>query len=665
MATIETIFKISAAVTGGNAVKSLGDEIRKVSSTSENMRRSFAQMGTVLKGFAAGLGVRAIANFVQSGIDLADNLNDISQRTGVAVEALAKYKVAADNSGTSIDSVAGALGKLNKNLVDAQKGTGNAAAAFRAMGINIKDSQGNLKNADTVLLEMADRFQTFPDGPQKAALAMAIFGKSGAELIPMLNMGREEMTKFGLAIDQDLASRADAFNDQVGLLKKNVTNLSLNIANELLPGLTAIAEGFNENSDAANILITIVKGLETSFVGWQIIATQVMSAIGNGFASLSISADYFGQKLAALAKFDFGAYAKLNEMQGQELKNLDEQTAAELQKKMDGYRKTLQEIWNPEKREKMTRAVPQVEVNPFAKSMAAFNPGADAAAGRAADNAARKMADTIEDLKKKIATLNSDTESIRLNNVEKEKAKTLAEFEARGIKKTSEEYLALSEAIDKNTAAHRSFEAGAFESLNEYLSNATNTAEQTKKVFDDAFKGMEDAFVNFVTTGKLSFSDLASSIIKDLARILVQRTITGPLSQALMGAIGGGGGGGFFSGVRSFFGFANGGIMTSAGALPLNTYATGGIANSPQLAMFGEGRTPEAYVPLPDGRTIPVTMRGGGSSQNNVTVNVSVEGGGQSTKSDSKQGAELGNLIASSVKSILINEKRPGGLLAS
>lgn len=55
--------------------------------------------------------------------------------------------------------------------------------------------------------------------------------------------------------------------------------------------------------------------------------------------------------------------------------------------------------------------------------------------------------------------------------------------------------------------------------------------------------------------------------------------------------------------------FANGGIMTSRGRLQLNRYAMGGVANSPQLAMFGEGRNPEAYVPLPDGRSIPVSMK--------------------------------------------------------
>ncbi len=64
--------------------------------------------------------------------------------------------------------------------------------------------------------------------------------------------------------------------------------------------------------------------------------------------------------------------------------------------------------------------------------------------------------------------------------------------------------------------------------------------------------------------------------------------------------------------------FANGGIMTSKGSMPLNKYSQGGIANRPQLALFGEGRMNEAYVPLPNGRSIPVEMRGGGSSNSNA-----------------------------------------------
>ena len=80
------------------------------------------------------------------------------------------------------------------------------------------------------------------------------------------------------------------------------------------------------------------------------------------------------------------------------------------------------------------------------------------------------------------------------------------------------------------------------------------------------------------------------------------------------GKKGGGDGliGGLVKGAIGALGFADGGVMTSRGPLALRRYASGGVANSPQLAMYGEGSRPEAYVPLADGRTIPVSMKGGG-----------------------------------------------------
>ena len=74
--------------------------------------------------------------------------------------------------------------------------------------------------------------------------------------------------------------------------------------------------------------------------------------------------------------------------------------------------------------------------------------------------------------------------------------------------------------------------------------------------------------------------------------------------------------GGAVNKVLGWAGFADGGIMSTNGPLPLRMYSNGGIANSPQVAIFGEGRMNEAYVPLPNGRSIPVEMRGNNSSSN-------------------------------------------------
>lgn len=176
-------------------------------------------------------------------------------------------------------------------------------------------------------------------------------------------------------------------------------------------------------------------------------------------------------------------------------------------------------------------------------------------------------------------------------------------------------------AYNDRTAAilekKKSWSDGMSEALQNYLSGVQNVAAHSERLFTNAFKNMEDAMVSFVRTGKLDFRSMADSIINDLIRIQIQQNVTQPLAQAM--APNKDGSGGFMNGLKSIFGFADGGIMTNAGPLPLNAYASGGIANSPQLAMFGEGRTPEAFVPLPDGRRIPVAMQGG--SGQSVTVN--------------------------------------------
>jgi lambda family phage tail tape measure protein len=160
--------------------------------------------------------------------------------------------------------------------------------------------------------------------------------------------------------------------------------------------------------------------------------------------------------------------------------------------------------------------------------------------------------------------------------------------------------------LDVQRSAERSFVTGAKGAFNDYAESATNAALQARLVFGNAFQNMEDALVAFGRTGKADFRNFADAIINDIIRIQTRMYITGPLAQMGSAFLSGAG-----SSIGSALGFANGGVMSGAGSAPLTRYANGGVATSPQLAEFGEGPTPEAFVPLPDGRTIPVTMRGG------------------------------------------------------
>jgi len=191
------------------------------------------------------------------------------------------------------------------------------------------------------------------------------------------------------------------------------------------------------------------------------------------------------------------------------------------------------------------------------------------------------------------------------------------------------------------------FTAGFQKGLKSFIEDAEAMGKQIESITSRAFNGMTDALTQFVMTGKLDFKSLANSIISDLIRIQIQRAITIPLANAMMG----------------LFGFANGGVMTGSGPMALRSYASGGIANSPQLALFGEGSRPEAYVPLPDGRSIPVTMSGGASGGDIFNISVSVSDAGTSSRGDDPGGRDLGRAIASAVRQELLAQKRAGGLL--
>ena len=174
-----------------------------------------------------------------------------------------------------------------------------------------------------------------------------------------------------------------------------------------------------------------------------------------------------------------------------------------------------------------------------------------------------------------------------------------------------------------------------FERMEQATERTSQFANQLGFSFSSAF---EDAIIK----GK-SLSEVLKGLEQDIARIIIRASITQPLGNALSAGVqsltgsfsfgnlfagpSGVGSGNTFATVAATGGtFAMGGIMTPNGPMPLNRYAMGGIADSPQIALFGEGRTPEAYVPLPDGRRIPVAMQGGGGMTFAPTYNIDARG---------------------------------------
>ena len=136
-----------------------------------------------------------------------------------------------------------------------------------------------------------------------------------------------------------------------------------------------------------------------------------------------------------------------------------------------------------------------------------------------------------------------------------------------------------------------------------------------------------DTLVDGMVRGKFAFKDFANAVLEELLKIIIRGMVARAVLDFMTMFSGGGGGGSANPKSIATTGFAKGGIMTSDGEMPLRHYARGGIATKPQIAVYGEGSMNEAYVPLPDGRSIPVSMAGGQQQAPNVEVNVINESG--------------------------------------
>jgi hypothetical protein len=204
-------------------------------STISSLRAAVLRLGPAFAAVGAGISVAAFARFVRSGIDVADQLNTISKRTGVAVEDLSVLKFAAEQTETNFEALTTGLQKFEVKLAKA--------------GIS-----GNQTIA--MLLGLADHFQKTESSTKRMEEAVAIFGKAvGPELVPFLSQGStgineliQKLRDMNGVITGETAAAADEFKDQIAALGTQITAFAANLAGPVLKNLNAFLAGLNSGS---------------------------------------------------------------------------------------------------------------------------------------------------------------------------------------------------------------------------------------------------------------------------------------------------------------------------------------------------------------------------------------------------------------------------------
>jgi hypothetical protein len=425
------------AADAGQFESDLGRAARIAEKRGKEIERRFTEVGKVV---GAGLAVAAgaLATLTAKSIQNAGALAEMAQKVGASVESLSTLGFAAQQSGLNIEQLQGGLVKLAKNASDTAMGVGTAASGFDALGISVQNADGSLKATDVLLREVAGKMAQYEDGANKTAIAVSIFGRAGAELIPLLNEGtdgiaalEEQARALGLELSTETANAAEAFGDKMDQLKALATGLGNDIATQLLPSLNQLAQsaidsgvqmrGAGGGAEAlANAIKVVIAVAYTGKAAIEAItnavAAQVDVMIAAGKAAYEVSENYGSLSNIAykLANGTLKPLSAINRDFTQTLIKAKEASGAGIQDAIDGLSNAYSALF-----------APITDVN------TALGGGSTGTSGTGSAPAMRNTADAAKDLSKVLADL-----------------KELEKQHAKELMKSEEEMLSLARAAD-------------------------------------------------------------------------------------------------------------------------------------------------------------------------------------------------------------------------
>ncbi len=693
-------------------------------------------LGPLFGAMAAALSFATFKGAIDGAISFAAKLDDMSEATGATVENLSALASVAKIGSHDLGLVESSLQKLSKALHSTDEETKGAGKALAAIGLDIS-KLADMDTADA-MYEIAKSMSQFQNDSGKAAVAMAIFGKSGAQPLPFLNDLAEKTELVG-KVTAEQAAMAEQYEKNMNRLSASFSVTGKTVAMELLPFLTKLTDemvsakestgGFSEaigNGARTALETAAVLGVNTIYVFKQVgneiggIAAQLAAfasldfkgarAIGNMMKEDAAQArkevDALTARIIDRSKATQDAVAamakpKINFTDDTDKPDKKKNSAAdEAQRLIDSLNQEIAvKLADAASTDKISNAEAQAvkvkeqlaagtlkvtaaqkatilskldDLQAAEKAAAAQENYRKALADqtKANETARQSMEKAIETAQKQYETYGlSEVQISRLIEARLQDAIAIASQNGAGedaiayLKQELELRQKLSDTLDdldtkrllsgtdtsKYAKQHQDVEAlnkklqdGKIneteydEAINAMMGKSQEALTSMEAFAQSAAHNMQSALADFfINPTNNGFKGLADSFGQTVQKMIAEAA-SAKIMQTLFGTMGGTTGGKSTGSGGSDWGwvgqamtwaaafFADGGIMTGQGPVPLRKYAAGGIANRPQLAMFGEGSTPEAYVPLPDGRRIPVAMQGG---QGSMTINQTIYAG--------------------------------------
>lgn len=576
MAAQDLKIDILATDKTGAAFRSVQSGLKQVDSATSGVRNAMVGLGSAIAALGA-------ITYVRSVINIADSMDELSKRTGIAVETLSSLSNTAALAGSSQEELGSALIKLNKSIAEAASGSKEQALAFQNLGISIKDAEGNIRPTTDVLGDIADAFSRVDDGAIKTQYQMALFGKSGANLNEFLSKGSAGIKEFGSSISTEFADQSATFNDSLTWLGQRIQAV---IGDKSLPLLRFYNK---ELQNAMN-----VDKMSRVGAGRGIVNPEVVKPSSMELAPLDPS----------IAKNAEEVSKKLRDINDEILKMTQGENALAVAQfaRMEGVTKPQIKQYEELLRQKALLAAQDRELD---------------AASREADEMAKKGFQDKVDLINKAKKLYDDTRT---------------PLEKMNIQMAELDRLLAMGAISWDVYARATLDAT--DAFVEVKDTGVSALEELKYAVQGWGRNFTDVMTEATMTGKFNFADMANSIIRDLIRIQIQKSITDPLVKAGTSFLDSALGTGKVDGAR----------------------AMGGPVTAGQSYLVGENG-PEIFIPNSSGQ-IDNNPSGGGSGVTvHQTINLSA-GVSQTVRAE-----VIGMMprIMEATKAAVADSKRRGG----
>ena len=608
---------IDAKTKGENNIKRLGNSMQGVQGKAKNLGMAVRGVGAAFKGLFAIAAVGGIVALGKSAIDTADAFGKLSTRTGIAADKLLAYVNAGKLADVSQSDLETGLRTLARTQVEASEGVATYADAYAKLGVAVKNQDGTLKDSDQLLSDIADRFQDLPNGPEKAAVAMDIFGRSGQKMITLLNGGSEALDEFGFELSENFARNSETFNDNLTKVGIEMDRLKMQILDDLLPGLIELSQGF------IDLTKTIRDGAD-AFAKFFGIGDDAM------IAKNTLQIQGINKALAHYRK-------TLKDMRAETTPSFTrqgvideiERTVAGLVKRRDQLRSEINRATTPtsvdltEDNQPLSTFLPIPDKPKLDKDTTGKTTLDALGIGLGRTGEVMEMLAALKEERRLLdATLEGKREEVELD--------IQVENLTKGL--TPELAAHVEEIVRGN--------AGIQDRINqqEELNNKTDKYKITLDQVKDTLANQMTSAIEGLIDGTKTLGQSLSGLLRTFASMFL-RSGVGRLVDLIPSA--------------------KGNVFAQNGIVP---YAKGGYIGRPTMALMGEAG-PEAVLPLRRGRGGRLGVETSGGSVGNVTVNV--DASGSAVEGDTDQAAQLGKMLGAAVQAELVKQKRPGGLLAS